>query len=101
MADDDTETVFVRLVVTVHDPFFHMMAMVFGVAVFIAIMTIMTGVNPVALAVEMAVDFCPFGAKMCRLLVMTFGFGSIRLVLEAMLDAVTLAIQVFVDPFSL
>jgi hypothetical protein len=98
LADDDTEAVFVRLVVTVHDSFFHMMVMVFGVAVFVAIMT---GMNPVALAVEVAVDFCPFGAKMCRLLVMTFGFGSIRLVLEAMLDAVTLAIQVLVDPFSL
>ena len=101
MADDDTEAVFVRLVVTVYDPFFHMIAMVFSMMVPIAIVTIMTGVNPVALAVEVAVDFCPFGAKMCRLLVMTFGFGSIRLVLEAMLNAVTLAIQVFVDPFSL
>ena len=76
------------------------MSMAPGMVVSVAIVTIMAGVNPVALAVEVSVDLCTFGAKMCSLLVMTFGFGSMRLVLEAMLDAVTLAIQVPLNSFT-
>ena len=98
MAYDDTEAVFVRLVVTVHNPFFHMMAIILDVVVSVAIMA---GVDPVTLVVEVAIDLCTFGAKMCRLFIVTFGFGTIRLVLEAVLDSVTLAIQVLVDPFPL
>ena len=87
--------------VAVRDPLFYVMAMVAGVVVVVAIVTIIAGMNPVALAVEMAVDALTFGAKMVGLPVMPLGFGAVRLVLEAVLDAVTFAIQSLVYPLSL
>ena len=108
LADDDTEKVIVRAIITVHDPLLYVMSMVPVVVVTVvpvvvvtmAIMTIMSGMNPVPLVVEEAVDLCPFGPEMIGLVILAPCFGTVCLVFEAVLDAVALTVQVPLNSFT-
>ena len=99
LADDDTENVFVRAVITVLDPLFYVVSMVPVIVVSVAVVTIMTGVNPVPFAIEVAVDLCPFGPETVGLMILALCLGTVCLVLEAVLDPVALAIQVPLNSF--
>jgi hypothetical protein len=74
-------------------------SVVLVVVVSVAIMLIMTGVNPMPFAIEVAVDLRPLGPEMIGLPIFAHCLGTVRLVLEAVLDPVALAVQVSLDSF--
>ena len=62
--------------------------------------TIVTGMDAVALAIEVPIDAFAFMAHAVGFIVLTPGFGAISLVFKAMLDAITLAIEVPFDALT-